>query len=84
MKKLNVGAHKTKIARTLAISILFVNITDLNATKYAIIANSSSKIPGRHQEIGRAFLKQDSIKNVNGDPITPVGNADINASIRYK
>ena len=79
MKKYNLSAHKTKIIKTIAISILFINITDINAAEYAIIANSSSNISDSYQLIGRAFLKQYTIKNANSDYINPVGNSDVNA-----
>ena len=78
IKHKNTRLNKAVI-KTVAISFLLLNISNLNAAKYAIIANSNSSINYDQKKIGMGFLKKTSIEDANGDTITPVGNSDTNA-----
>ena len=68
------------IIKPIVISFLLINISNVNATKYAIIANSKSAISSTPVQIGNSFLKKGSISNNEGIDITPVGNSDKDAS----
>jgi hypothetical protein len=64
------------IVKIIAISFLLLDISNINAAKYAIIVNSDSNITSDPQQIGKGFLKQTSIENANGDTITPFESSD--------